>query len=66
MRIHSSHSYDSWLNCLFLAQRAEWEWLAKHGLTRDKAREHTSDWGTGIGIWQCELKTKTKPRTLHE
>ena len=38
------------------AQRAEAEWLAAHELTDEKLREEASDWGTGIAIWQCDLK----------
>ena len=37
------------------AQRAEQEWLAAHNLTDENEREHASDWGTGIAIWECKV-----------
>jgi len=37
------------------AQRAEQEWLAAHQLTDENEREHASDWGTGIAIWECKV-----------
>ena len=37
------------------AQRAEKEWLAEHELTSEQDREHASDWGTGIAIWECDM-----------
>ncbi|MCC6489684.1 MAG: hypothetical protein IT364_19475 [Candidatus Hydrogenedentes bacterium] len=40
------------------AQRAEQEWLAAHDLTDENKREHASDWGTGIAIWECDLKPR--------
>jgi hypothetical protein len=40
------------------AQQAEQEWLAEHGLAEPKDREHASDWGTGIAIWECGLNAK--------
>ena len=39
------------------AQQAEAEWLAERDLTEAKKREPSSDWGTGIAIWECPLKT---------
>jgi len=38
------------------AQQAEATWLATHELTEEKVREEASDWGTGIAIWECDLK----------
>jgi hypothetical protein len=38
------------------AQQAEAEWLAAHELTEDKRREEASDWGTGLSIYECDLK----------
>ena len=38
------------------AQRAEAAWLAAHELSEEKCREEASDWGTGIAIWECDLK----------
>jgi len=38
------------------AQQAEAAWLAAHELTEEKIREEASDWGTGIAIWECDLK----------
>jgi len=38
------------------AQRAEQEWLSTHGLAGESARVQVSDSGTGIAIWECELK----------
>jgi hypothetical protein len=37
-------------------QRAEQEWLSTHGLAGESAGEQVSDFGTGIAIWECELK----------
>ena len=39
------------------AQQAEQDWLAERDLTEAKKREQSSDWGTGIAIWECPLKT---------
>jgi len=38
------------------AQQAEATWLAAHELTEDKRREEASDWGTGIAVYECDLK----------
>jgi hypothetical protein len=38
------------------AKQAESEWLAEHRLTETKRREEVSDWGTGIAIYECDLK----------
>jgi len=38
------------------AQEAEAAWLAAHELTEEECREEASDWGTGIAIWECDLK----------
>ncbi len=38
------------------ATRAEREWLEGMELTEEKVREQAADWGTGIAIWECELK----------
>lgn len=38
------------------AKQAEDNWLAKHELTQEKHREEASDWGTGIAIYECDLK----------
>ena len=38
------------------AKQAEDNWLAEHELTQEKRREEASDWGTGIAVWECELK----------
>ena len=38
------------------AKQAEEAWLAAHDLTEEKLREESSDWGTGIAIWECDLK----------
>ena len=38
------------------ARQAEAAWLTAHGLTEAKLREEASDWGTGIAIWECDLK----------
>jgi len=38
------------------AQQAEAAWLAAHELTEEKLREEASDWGTGVAIWECDLK----------
>jgi len=35
--------------------------IESHQSESTVALEHPSDWGTGIGIWECELKAKTKP-----
>ncbi|MFO7974010.1 MAG: hypothetical protein R6V12_05185 [Candidatus Hydrogenedentota bacterium] len=46
--------------CVFMtersAQQAEAAWLTAHKLTEDKRREETSDWGTGVVIWECDRK----------
>ena len=39
-----------------IAEAAERQWLAERGLENPKDREHASDWGTGIAIWDCELE----------
>ena len=38
------------------AKQGEDEWLATHELTEYKRREEASDWGTGIAIYECDLK----------
>jgi len=38
------------------AQQAEAAWLAAHELAEERLREEASDWGTGIAIWECDLK----------
>lgn len=38
------------------AQQAEAAWLAERELPEEKRREEASDWGTGIAIWECDLK----------
>ena len=38
------------------AKQAKEEWLAGHELTHEKRREDASDWGTGIAIYECDLK----------
>lgn len=38
------------------AQQVEAAWLAAHELTEEKLREEAGDWGTGIAIWECDLK----------
>jgi hypothetical protein len=38
------------------AKRAEATWLAAHELTDEKRREEASDWGTGIAVYECDLK----------
>ena len=38
------------------AQQVEAQWLATRGLTEEKLREEASDWGTGIAIYECDLK----------
>ena len=39
------------------AQQAEQDWLAERDLMDAKKREQSSDWGTGIAIWECPLNT---------
>ncbi len=39
-----------------VAQAAERHWLTGHGLENPKDREKASDFGTGIAIWECEVK----------
>ena len=39
------------------AQQAEQDWLAERDLMDARKREQSSDWGTGIAIWECPLKT---------
>ena len=36
------------------ASEAERAWLKTQGIHTNKEREHRSDWGTGIAIWECE------------
>ena len=38
------------------AQQAEAAWLTAHELKEEKAREVALDWGTGIAIWECDLR----------
>ena len=38
------------------AKQAEEAWLAEHGLTEEKRRDEASDWGTGIAVYECDLK----------
>jgi len=38
------------------AKQAEDKWLAEHELTEEKRREEASDSGTGIAIYECDLK----------
>jgi hypothetical protein len=39
------------------AHQAEAAWLAVHELTEEKRRDEASDWGTGIAIYECDLKS---------
>lgn len=46
------------------AARAEQNWLQQSGLSDVKAREHASDWGTGIAVLECEIQgEQTQPRS---
>ncbi len=38
------------------AAKAEEHWLRAMDIHTEKDREHRSDWGTGIAIWECDLK----------
>jgi len=38
------------------AQQAEEIWLRENELLDEKYREKASDFGTGIAVWECELK----------
>ena len=38
------------------AQQAENEWLAAYELMQENRREDASDWGTGIVIYEYDLK----------
>ena len=38
------------------AERAQNEWLSVNGLSDEMDREHASDCGTGIAVWECEVK----------
>lgn len=38
------------------ARQAEDNWLVEQELTQEKLREEASDWGTGIAVYECELK----------
>ena len=37
------------------AATAERIWLNTHGIHSVREREHRSDWGTGIAIWECDM-----------
>lgn len=37
------------------AAASERAWLNAQGIHTDEEREHRSDWGTGIAIWECEI-----------
>lgn len=38
------------------AGKAEAQWLGAMGVADQKEREARADWGTGIAIWECELR----------
>ena len=38
------------------AQQAEAAWLAALELSEEKHRKEASAWGTGIAIYECDLK----------
>ena len=41
---------------LYGAKQAEHEWLRDRGLAEEKARDHASNWGTGVAIWECPME----------
>lgn len=41
------------------AATAERAWLSAQRIQTEKEREHRSDWGTGIAIWECEVANPT-------
>ncbi|NUM55786.1 MAG: hypothetical protein HUU46_19265 [Candidatus Hydrogenedentes bacterium] len=41
------------------AAAAERAWLDAQGIRTDQEREHRSDWGTGIAIWECKTTDPT-------
>jgi uncharacterized membrane protein len=38
------------------AAKAEKKWLRATDIRDEKEREQKSDWGTGIAVWECDLK----------
>jgi hypothetical protein len=38
------------------AKKAEAAWLCQQDILNEQEREHKADWGTGIAIWECEIK----------
>ena len=38
------------------AKKVETAWLCQQDILNKKEREHKADWGTGIAIWECEIK----------
>ena len=38
------------------AAQAEQAWLKVQDIHTEKEREHKSDWGTGVAIWECEIQ----------
>ena len=38
------------------AKQSEHEWLRDRGLAEEKARDHASNWGTGVAIWECPME----------
>jgi hypothetical protein len=35
---------------------AEARWLLAKGISDEKERERHADWGTGVAVWECDLK----------
>ncbi len=38
------------------ARQGEQQWLRERGLADEKAREHASNWGTGVATWDCPME----------
>ena len=38
------------------AKEGEQQWLREHDLAEERARDHASNWGTGVAIWDCPME----------